>query len=386
MKYTDNDYIVAIRRELHRVPEIGYELPKTLAIVKRELDRIGIEYTEKYGNSSIVAYVNPEKSGYTVALRADMDALPIEEKTGLSYSSQHKGMMHACGHDAHTACLLATAEALYKMRERLTCRVVLIFQPNEEGVDSAATPLIESGVLEGVDVIFGLHTDNTVSAGRIGICRGASMASCRNFKLEFFGKTAHAALSHTGADALSAAVTAYTDIQAMLARRVDPKHPRVCSIGVLNAGEAQNVVADYSVMRGTIRAYEVEVDSKIYNEIKKIAEFTAEITGCTYNLESSVFLPPVYNDPKILDALIASARRVAGDCGVVEIAPKMSSEDFADYLTVVPGVFFRIGTATPRCEVQTSAHNNDFVIEESGLSLGADTFVQFVLDNMESQI
>ena len=372
MRYTDNDYIVAIRRELHRVPELGYDLPKTTAIVKRELDRIGIEYTEKYGDNSIVAYITPEKYSRTVALRADMDALPIEEKTGLEFSSQHKGIMHACGHDAHTACLLGTAEALYKMRERLPCRVVFIFQPNEEGVDSAADLLCKRGILDGVNVVLGLHTDNTVKSGYIGICR--------NFTLEFFGKTAHAALSHTGADALSAAVTAYNDIQTMLTRRVDPKHPRVCSIGVLNAGDAQNVVADHSVMRGTIRAYETEIDGKIYNEIKKIAEKAAEITGCTYELDSSAFLPPVYNDPDVSDELMASAGSVAGKDRVVKIAPKMSSEDFADYLTRVPGVFFRVGTADPNSEEQTSAHNNDFVINESGLSLGADTFVQFVLD------
>ena len=385
MTYTDSDYIIAVRRELHRVPEIGYDLPKTLAIVRRELKKIGIGYTEKYAKSSIVAEINSEMQGFTIALRADMDALPIEEKTGLPFSSEHAGAMHACGHDAHTATLLGTVRALYTMREKIKCRVRFIFQPNEEGVDSAAALLVKNGVLDGVDMILGLHVDNSLESGYIGICPGASMASCRNFTLEFFGKTAHAALSHTGADALSAAVSAYTEIQTMLARRVDPSKPRVCSIGVLNAGKAQNVVADHAVMRGTIRAYETDIDSQIYNEIKKIAEKSAENTGCTYNLDSSVFLPPVYNDPKISELLRASASCVAGEENVVTIAPKMSSEDFADYLTAVPGVFFRIGTATPDYDTQTSAHNNDFVIDEAALSKGADTFVQFVLDNMETK-
>lgn len=381
VRYTNSDYIIAIRRELHRVPELGYDLPKTVAIVKRELDRIGIEYTEEYGDSSIVCVINPEKD-FTVALRADMDALPIEEKTGLEFSSVHHGIMHACGHDAHTACLLGAAEVLYGMRDRLDCRVKLIFQPNEEGVDSAADLLVGKGVLDGVDMILGLHVDNTVKSGYIGICPGASMASCRNLEIEFFGKTAHAASSHTGADALCAAVSAYNGIQLMLARQIDPKKLRVCSIGALHSGEAQNVVADYAVMRGTVRTYESELDGQIYTNICSIVEKSAEETGCTCRITSSAFLPPVYNDPKITELLKRSASLVVGEERVITIDPKMSSEDFADYLVKVPGVFFRIGTADPDSEVQTSAHNNDFVIDESALSYGADTFVQFVIDNV----
>lgn len=379
-KYTDSNYIISLRRELHRVPELGYDLPKTTAIVKRELERIGIDYTEEYGNSSIVGVINPEKK-FTVALRADMDALPIEEKTGLYFSSQHEGKMHACGHDAHTACLLGAAEALYNMRASLGCRVKLIFQPNEEGVDSAAMLLMERGVLDGVDMILGLHVDNTVKSGYIGICPGASMASCRNIEMEFFGKTAHAAASHTGSDALAAAVSAYNGIQLMLARQIAPNKLRVCSIGSLHSGNAQNVVADYSIMRGTIRTYETELDAKIYNNIKKICENSAENMGCTFKITSSAFLPPVINDDRIAEKLKSAAESVVGADRVVEIPPKMSSEDFADYLTRVPGVFFRIGTAAPDSETQTSAHNNDFVIDETALSYGADTFVQFVLDN-----
>ena len=379
MKYTNSDYIINIRRELHRIPELGYDLPKTTAVVKRELHRIGIEYTERFGDNSIVGYINPEND-FTIALRADMDALPIEEKTDLPFSSEHKGIMHACGHDAHTACLLGAAEALHGIRDKLKCRVMLIFQPNEEGVDSAADLLVKRGVLDGVDMILGLHVDNTVKSGGIGICPGASMASCRNLEIEFFGKTAHAAASHTGADALCAAVSAYNGIQLMLARQTDPKKPRVCSIGALHSGNALNVVADYSIMRGTVRTYETAFDREIFDKIKKIVQSCAEAMGCTHKITSSAFLPPVYNDPKICELLKKSASRIVGEENVYKIEPKMSSEDFADYLTNVPGVFFRIGTQDPNSETQTYVHNNDFVIDESALCFGADTFVQFILD------
>ena len=385
MVYTDSDYIIAVRRELHRVPEIGYDLPKTTAIVKRELEKIGIGYTEKYDKSSIVAELNPEKYGFTIALRADMDALPIEEKTGLSYSSEHAGKMHACGHDAHTAALLGTVRALYAMRDKIKCRVRFIFQPNEEGADSAAAILVKNGILDGVDMILGLHVDNSLESGCIGVCPEASMASCRNFDIEFFGKTAHAALPHTGNDAIAAAVSAYNELQLMLTRRIDPRIQRVCQIGSFHGGTAANVVADHAQMRGTIRTYDNAHDSQIYNEIKKIAEKSAEICGCTANVTSSEYLPPVYNDPKITKLLSESAKRAVGEESVRRIAPKMSSEDFADYLTAVPGVFFRIGTAIPGLDTQTSAHNNDFVIDEGALHRGADTFVQFVLDNMETK-
>ena len=378
-RYTDSNYIISLRRELHKVPELGYDLPKTVAIVKRELIRIGIEYTEKYGNSSIVGVINPEKK-FTVALRADMDALPIEEKTGLEFSSQHEGKMHACGHDAHTACLLGAALALYKMKDKLDCSVRLIFQPNEEGADSAAMLLIERGVLDGVDMILGLHVDNSLESGYIGICPGASMASCRNIEMEFFGKTAHAAASHTGSDALAAAISAYNEIQLMLARRLPPNKPRVCSIGALHSGEATNVVADYSIMRGTIRTYETDLDAKIYNYIKNICENSALNMECSFKITSSAFLPPVINDECVIKKLKEAAIKVVGEDRVVEIPPKMSSEDFADYLTKVAGVFFRIGTQDPRSDRQTMVHNNDFVIDESALSYGADTFVQFVID------
>jgi amidohydrolase len=207
------------------------------------------------------------------------------------------------------------------------------------------------------------------------------MASCRNFTLEFFGKTAHAALSHTGNDALAAATLAYGEIQTMLTRKIDPQKPKVCHVGTLNSGTAQNVVADYAKLTGTIRAYETELDAKIYSEIGKIAEMSAARFGCTCKVVSSVFLPPVINDDLVTKKLKIAAERVVGADRVVEIPQKMSSEDFADYLVKIPGVFFRIGTANPNSETQTSAHNNDFVIDESALSHGADTFVQFVLDN-----
>jgi len=376
--YVDEKYIIDIRRELHRFPEIGYNLPKTIAVVKRELEKMGLSYTEEYGESSVVCYINPEKEGRAIALRADMDALPIEEKTNLPFKSEIKGQMHACGHDGHTASLLGVAKALCSMKDKLNVKVKLIFQPDEEGVESAAAVLCRNGILDDCDMILALHVDNSLESGYIGVCPGASMASCHNFKVEFFGKTAHAALAHTGADALSAAVKMYNTVHLSLARKINPTENYVFSVGTLNAGTAQNVVADYASVSGTVRTYDVKTDKFIFEEMKKVADFSAKDNGCTFEISLSEFLPPVICDKEMSAEVIDAAKKVVGEEKAVLIPPKMSSEDFADYLLYVKGVLFRIGTQNPDENI-TSAHNNDFVIDESALKYGADTMVEFIL-------
>lgn len=379
--YADKEYIIGIRRELHEYPEIGFDLPRTLSLVRRELDNMGIPYTEKYGESSIVAYINPDKTGYTVGIRADMDALPIEEKTGLSYSSKNPGRMHACGHDAHTAMLLGTAKALKAMEGKLGCRVALLFQPSEEGAVSGAEKMVADGVMDDIDVIIGLHVENWLPSGKIGVCKGASMASSRTFKLEFFGKSAHATLPESGCDALAAAVECYNGIQTMLARTISPFARYVCSVGKLEGGTTQNVVADYAMMLGTVRTFDIAVDTHIIESIGRIADSAAANFGCTAKLTTSLKAYVVYNDPTISDHVLDSARAVVGAENIVDMPPKMSSEDFSQYLTKRPGVFFRLGTANADKGIKTLPHNNDFMIDEDALIYGSDTCVRFILDN-----
>lgn len=378
--YADKDYIISLRREIHRRPEIGFDLPETIALVKRELDSIGIEYTEKYGESSVVAILNPEKS-FTIGIRADMDALLIEEKTGLPYSSEIKGHMHACGHDAHTAMLLGTVKALYSMRDKINCRVFFVFQPSEEGIRSGAGELVNGGLMEELDLIIGLHIENWLESGRIGVCKGESMASSRNMKIEFFGKTAHATLPQTGNDALAAAVDAYNSIQLMLTRKMDPFSKYVCSIGKLSAGTTQNVIADYAEMLGTIRTFDMAVDEKIIKNIENIVNKSAEAFGCTVKLTTSLKAKVVYNNPYISELVLKSAEKTS--LGIAEMPIKMSSEDFSMYLSKKPGVFIRLGTRNAEKGCVTLPHNNDFLIDEDAFIVGSDTCVQFVLDNMD---
>ncbi len=379
--YADKEYIIRLRRELHEYPEVGFDLPRTLALVRRELGGMGIPYTERYGESAIVAYLNPDKTGFTIGIRADMDALPIEEKTGLPYSSKNAGRMHACGHDAHTAMLLGTAKALKSMEGSLGCRVALLFQPSEEGAVSGAAKMVADGVMDEIDLIIGLHVENWLESGKIGVCKGESMASSRTFKLEFFGKSAHATLPETGHDALAAAVGCYNGIQSMLTRTISPFARYVCSIGKLEGGTTQNVVADRAMMLGTVRTFDMSIDKHIIENIEKIANAAAADFGCTATLTTDLKAYVIYNDPALSDLVLASATAVVGEENIVDMPPKMSSEDFSQYLTKRPGVFFRLGTANAAKGITSLPHNNDFMIDEEALVFGSDTCVRFVLDN-----
>lgn len=378
--YADKDYILNLRHEIHKYPEIGFDLPKTIALVKRELDSLGIKYTQQYAESSVVAIINPKKSHFTIGIRADMDALLIEEKTDLPFKSTIKGHMHACGHDAHTAMLLGTAKALKSMEDDLACRVMLVFQPSEEGVRSGAEALVNGGLMNEIDVIIGLHIENWLESGKIGVCAGSSMASSRNFRIDFEGRTAHATLPQTGADALAAAVRTYNNIQYMLGREIDPFSKYVCSIGKLSGGTSQNIIADHAYMLGTVRTFDMRLDEFIIKRIEEIAVNTASETGVKAKMDSTLKAFVVYNNPYLSQLVLDSAEKVS--LGIQKMPEKLSSEDFSQYLTKKPGVFIRLGTRNEEKGCVTLPHNNDFLIDEDALPIGTDVSVQFVLDHM----
>lgn len=378
----DKDYIIGLRRELHMYPEVGFDLPKTLSVVRRELDAMGIPYSEKFGRSSIVGEINGSHKGFTIGIRADMDALPVNETNDVPYRSQVPGKMHACGHDAHTAMLLGTARALKSVESELECRVKLIFQPCEEGAESGARLMVEDGVMDDIDIIIGLHVENSLQSGRVGVCPGESMAASRPITLELYGKSAHATLPQTGRDALAMAVKAYNGIQFTLTREMDPFKRYVCSVGALNAGSTTNVIADYAKMQISVRTYDTELDKFLFERISRIAANAAEELGGTVKVTSELKAYPVVNDPVLSQRILESAAKVVGRENTGEFPIKMSSEDFSFYLTKRPGVFFRLGTRNEKKGCTTLPHNNDFRIDEDALPTGTRTCVQFVLDNM----
>ena len=381
-KYSiDKDYILQIRHAIHEYPEIGFDLPRTTALVKAELDKMGIPYTEKYGQSSIVGYLNPEAKNYTIGLRADMDALLIQETNDIPFKSKIDGRMHACGHDAHTAMLLGAAKALKEIEDQLTCRVMLLFQPAEE-IESGAILMVEDGVMDEIDIIVGMHVEGTMDAGKMGICKGGSSASSRNFEIEFFGHTAHASAPHSGHDALAACVSAYGNMQLALARKMNPMTEYVCSVGKMQAGTTRNVIADYAKMEGTIRTFDMKVDQTVIDTIEEVVAHTADSFGCTSKVTSEVKSLVVFNDYELTDRALQSISKVIGEENIAPMPKKMGSEDFSRYLVEKPGVFIRIGTRNVEKGICTLAHNNDFMMDEDVVDKGSAVFVQFVLDKM----
>ena len=381
----DAEYIISIRREIHRHPELGFDQDRTLAILERELQAMDIPYTKEYSRGSLVGYIG-KKDGFTIAIRADIDALPLQEKTGRPYASESDGVMHACGHDAHPAMLLGTARALKRAEDQLNCRVKLIFQPNEEGWSkegSGAMIMCENGVMDDVNVIIGAHVENLLESGQVGVCVGKSMAACHPYTIEFFGRTAHATMPQSGKDTLAMAVSAYNDIYLMKSREIDPFEYHIISISSLQAGHTHNVIPDYAKMMISVRTFDLKLDEFINRRICEICEHAAKERGGTCRITDSLDALPVFNDVKLSQLVCDSAAKVLGEDHLAEMPIKLTSEDFAHYLGKKPGVFFRVGTRNEEKGCVTLPHNNDFLIDEDGLLSGSLTCVQFVLDHMD---
>lgn len=375
-------YMISLRRELHQCPGVGFDLAQTTAIVKRELAANGISYTEQYCQSSIVADINPGCTDFTIAIRADMDALPVEEKTGLPFSSKNPGKMHACGHDMHTAILLGTAKVLKSLESDLHCRVRLIFQPCEEGSNGGGKQMTANGAVDDVDVIVALHVEPLLPTGHIGICPGASMAARHFHTVEFFGKSSHAAFPQNGNDALAMAVKAYNDIQVMFAR-LNPMSNKICAINYLHSGVAENVIPDYAKMQISVRSFDLIEDEFIHNKICQCCENAAAELGGTARVEDDYEAYPVVNDSAVRANMLSAAKAALGEDHIDEMPQKMSSEDFSFFLQKVRGCMLCLGIRNEEKGCTGQLHNSDLIPDEDALMCGCKTFVEFVLLSMD---
>lgn len=389
MHHTDisvcQEELVRIRRQLHMYPELKWELPLTTALVREELDKAGIAYEfEKYGKNTIVATINPEKSHFTIGIRADMDALPIQENhPDLPYCSKHDGIMHACGHDAHTTMLIGAAKALNEIRDQITCRVKLLFQPCEEGRPSGARTMCEHGVMKDIDCIIMCHV-NCVDPVHV-ISSNPATTNCASvaWKIELGGKGAHVAAPHWGVDALAAGVKIYNGIQFMLTREVDPFDTCVLSVTCMHAGETVSSNAAKCVMEGSLRCLHDKTLVWAQKRLEKLAKSVAEECGVTWSLSwSGDPLPSAHNDPAMYAAFVPSAAKVVGDERVIVLPTSPGAEDFAYYEKEKPGLLFGLGMRNEAKGACAPAHNANWDIDEDALETGVRVFVQFVLDNM----
>ncbi len=373
----DKEYVIKLRRELHRHPEVGFDLPKTLEIIKRELDAMGIPYTDKYGRSSLVGTLAKGR-GRVVALRADIDALPIKEETGLEFASENEGMMHACGHDTHAAMLLGTAKMLKEVEDELPCEVRLFFQAAEEYAPGGAKLMCEDGVMEGVDAIIGAHIDPDIPLGAIALNYGCMSASSHGFFLDFFGKSCHVSTPHRGIDAIAMACRAFSDIQIMRARELDPKEPVVIGIGEFHGGNANNVVCDHVHMHGTVRTTANETDAYIYRRLGEIADSVARDLGGRAEISTTKHYPSIINTAEVAEMLVAIGRDILGEANVNDKKEYMlGGEDFAFYLLHGKGAFFHIGMKSDKYTF-APWHNPKFVVDEDALVVGPKMFFEFV--------
>jgi hippurate hydrolase len=363
--------VVAMRRDLHRHPELAWEERRTASKVCEYLDGIGVTYRSGVAGTGIVAEI-PGGGAATppVALRADLDALPIREETGLVFSSKVEGIMHACGHDGHTSMLLGAARLLAESSGPLPAPVRLIFQPAEE-TGLGAKAMIEHGALEGVAMIFGGHLDRHYPLGRIVVTEGAVNASSDRFEIRVGGKGGHAARPHETTDAVVVGALLVTAIQTIVSREVNPAHPSVVTVGVFEAGTAHNVIAGRAHLAGSIRAQDPEVREYLHGSLRRVCEAVGQLHGAEIDFEILEGTPAVINPPAMAALAREAAASVVGseNVGPMEVA-NMGGEDFSYYLERVPGAYVRFGTVVPGVEPHP-AHSSRFDFDEGALAVGA---------------
>ena len=376
------DYMIALRREIHEYPEIGFDLPKTIAVVHRELDKLGIPYTGEFGKSSVVATINPDCKGPTIGIRADMDALPMQEETGLPFSSKIPGQMHACGHDAHTAMLLGTAKELKAREKELSCRVKLLFTPAEEYIEPGCKQLAENGVMDDIDFAIGCHVGPDNNTGKIGMRSGGINANSMGFTVEFFGTSSHAASQHKGKDAIAMAVEAYAAMEIMVAKEFSPTAPRLFNIGSIQGGQTNNIICNYCKMFGSARAQSDEVSETLITRVREICEGIAKMNGGEAKVTVNKFLPYVLNNEKVTEKLWAAAEKTVGEGNVFETARGLGGEDFGFLSRKKPCAFFRLCTKKDEATSHV-LHTVKFDLDESAMAIGVKTFLQFVQDNQK---
>ena len=377
----EQSFVRDVRRQLHMYPEVGFELPRTLQLLRENLSQMGVAYTEVYGKSSIVATVNPEKTEFTIGVRADIDALPITERSDAPYKSRIDGQMHACGHDGHTAILLETVRRINQVKDSLPCRVKFLFQSAEEYTTSGARLMAEDGVMEDIDCIVALHVDPTIPAGKIRLSEGPINAISHGFKLDFYGKSAHVADQQDGNDAIMMAVRAYTDMEFMIAKQFAARQPMILNVGSIHGGTTNNIISDHCSMFCTLRSWDDASAEQAIAQIQSIAAGAAQLYGGRTEYTVCKHYPIVNNQPALTDRVRAAAEAVVGEQNIVPLVRGMGGEDFSYFANIKPGCMFYLGVRDEERGIVSGLHNDDFDLDERALDVGADIFTRFISDN-----
>ncbi len=376
--------IVEIRRDLHRFPELAFQETRTAGIVAQHLSKLGLKVDSGIGKTGVVGLLAGDQPGPTVLVRADMDALPIDEENTAAYASTKPGQMHACGHDGHTSIALITARLLSQHRESLRGAVKFIFQPAEE-TGKGAEAMIRDGVLDNPrpDLSLGLHVWNDIPVGKVGVTPGPCMAAADDWRCLITGRGGHGAAPHQTRDPIVAAAQIITALQSVVSRNISPLETGVITVGRVNGGDAFNVIPPTVELKGTFRAFNPEVHSLLRRRLREICEGIATSMQCQAEIEIDEMTLAVDNDAALSAQVSAFAAELLGAENVVDDVRTMGSEDMSYFMDEIPGCFFFIGSANPDRDLAYPHHSPRFDFDEDALVIGAAllsrTIASFVL-------
>jgi amidohydrolase len=379
------DEVIEMRRHLHQLPELSGEEFETSSFVQHQLSEAGIPFKTGYAKTGVLGIIRGDKTGGTVALRADMDALPIQEESDLAYKSKAEGIMHACGHDAHTAMLIAAGKVLNQIKSELSGTVLLVFQPSEENAPAGGSQLMmEDGVFDEYrpDVIFGQHVWPDLPAGEAGVLEREIMGASDRFKITIKGSGGHASMPHQSNDAIIIANNLITQLQTIVSRNTDPLDSAVLTIGKIEGGYRYNVIADQVTLEGTIRTFKTKVKEMVKSRLYTITEGIEKSFGADVHVDYSDGYPATVNTPEWSDLVRSSAEKVLGKGSVPKVSPSLGGEDFSRFLQRYPGAFYWLGTSAPEPESQYPLHDPRFTLNEDALPKGVNLLVQLALDSL----
>lgn len=376
--------MVETRRHLHMHPELSHQEVETPEFIARQLESFGVEVRRGVGGRGVVGTIRGSKPGKTIAFRADFDALPIDDKKDVPYKSQVPGVMHACGHDGHTAGLLGFAKAMVALKDDLPGTIVLIHQFGEELSPGGARGMIEDGCLEGVDMVYGAHIQSKMENGRVFVRDGFLQASEDALKIIVRGSGTHGAEPHTGVDPILAASHIMVALQSIVSRNSDPLKELVVSIGKFHAGDADNVIPSEAVMEGTIRVFDPALRKLASERVTAIAENVARAMGASAEVVIETGYDALWNHPEAMDVVRRAASETLGEENVVETSPIMPVEDFAYYTQVVPGAYFFIGAKMADDSLSYPHHHENFDFNETAMLVAAKVFAATYFKAQES--
>lgn len=383
MHVIENSYddTVQIRRHLHRNPELSFQEENTKKLIEEELRKYGYsDIRTNVGGGGILAILDTGKPGPVIGLRADFDGLAVQEEAEVEFRSTTPGVMHACGHDVHTSGLLSVAKAAKQYEAELVGKLVFIFQHAEELPPGGAKAIVESGELDDLDYIYGLHVHGNVKyTGNIGYHSGYAMAASDSFEIEIKGKGGHAASPHTSIDPTVTAAFLIQQLQTIISRKKDPTEPAVLTIAIFKSGEgAHNVIADKAYIKGTVRTFNPQVQNEIEAEIIKMSQLVCEAHGATATVDYRRGYPAVFNHEKQTALVKDLFTENFGEDSAQDTPPSMGGEDFAYYLQKIPGTFFFVPAGIPEQEINYPHHHGKFTVDERSLLIGAKTFALII--------